>query len=221
MTMGFLGKLFSSSSKEKNYDKYGDVLKKTMTTKDQRLEAIEALEDLEAAHAIPQLLKRFEMVVESGMQDQREKEQCMKIIVSHGDKAKDLVREAVKSKRRVAWPIKIAEKIFSPQEYIDLLLESLNLDMAMFDDDVLEHNEELLLALKEMRDPRIVERAALFIEGRDENLRMAALECLEEQASEFSDAKRIILNLAKTPHDDSSSRIVGVANAIVQKHNWV
>lgn len=221
MTMGILGKLFSSASKEKNYDKYGDVLKKTMTTKDQRLEAIEALEDLDAAHSIPQLLKRFELVVESGMQDQREKEQCMKIIVSHGDKAKELVREAVKTKRRVAWPIKIAEQIYSRQEYVNLLLESLNLNMAMFDDDVLEHNEEILLALKEARDMRIVERAALFIEGRDENLRMAALECLEEQASEFVEAKDLILGLAKTPHDDSSSRIVGVANAIAKKHNWV
>ena len=78
--MGFLKNLFA---KEKSYTKYGDVLKKTLTTKEQRLEAIEVLEKLPADQSVPELLKRFEIVIESGLQDTREKEYCLNAIVKH------------------------------------------------------------------------------------------------------------------------------------------
>lgn len=55
--MGIFDKFFSSNPK--SYDKYGDVLKKIMTTKEQRLEAIEALEGISPEYAVPQLLKKI------------------------------------------------------------------------------------------------------------------------------------------------------------------
>lgn len=218
--MGLLSNIFSSSSKPKSYDKYGDVLKKIMTTKDQRLEAIGALEKLPPEQSIPQLLKRFEIVIDSGLLDTREKEMCMKIIVSHGDKAQGFIREVLATKKRLAWPIKIAEKIFSQEEYILLLLGHLNSNMAVFDEDVLERNEEILLALRELHDERIVQRAKEFLSCGYENVRMAALECLENQASVFATAKEIILNLSQTPMTDDNSRFIGVVNEISKKHGW-
>lgn len=214
-------KFFSSGDKKKSYDKYGDVLKKKMTTKEQRLEAMEALEKLPPEHSVPQLLKRFEMGVDSGLQDTREKERCLESIAKHKEKAQGFVKEFIQTQHRISWPIKIAEKIFSKEEYLGLLLESLNSDTAIFDEDSLERNVEILLALKDIKDERIVDKAVEFLSSRDENVRMSALECLEEQATEFTRAKSIILDLMKTPPTDDNSRFLGVVQSIVKKHNWV
>jgi hypothetical protein len=218
--MSLFEKLFKSNTKPKNYDKYGDVLKKQMTTKDQRLEAIEALETLPPESSVPQLVKRFEMVVDSGLIDTREKEMCMNIIVTHGENSKPFIYEALKIQKRIAWLIKIAEKIFTREEYVNLLLENLSQDMEFFDEDVLARNEEILLALREIHDVRIVQRAKEFLSCRDETVRMAALECLENQASQIQQAKEIIMGLVDIPLTDDNSRFIGVVNEITRKHNW-
>ena len=103
----YLVKFFSSGNK--SYDKYGDVLK-NINNKEQRLETIEVLEDLPAEHAVPQLLKRFEISVDSGLQDSKEKEQCMKLIVAHGDKSKTYIEAVLTKERKISWPIKLLKK---------------------------------------------------------------------------------------------------------------
>lgn len=218
--MGLFSRIFASGNK--SYDKYGDVLKKIVTTKEQRLEAIEALEDLAAEHAVPQLLKRFEISVDSGLQDTKEKEQCMKLIVAHGDKAKSYIEAVLVKERKISWPIKIAEKIYSESEYINLLLDNLSPNIAEFDEATIERNEEILLALKDIKlfSDQIVLKVMEFLSSRDDNLRMAALECLEEQAGGNEKAKEIILNLAKNPMNDDNSRFLGVVHSIIQNHRW-
>ncbi|MGY3805125.1 hypothetical protein ACWNT8_13750 [Pigmentibacter ruber] len=218
--MGLFSKLFSSSNK--SYDKYGDVLKKILTTKEQRLEAIEALEGLTAEQAVPQLLKRFEISVDSGLQDTKEKEQCMKLIVAYGDQSKSFIENVLTKERKISWPIKIAEKIYPETEYINLLLSNLSANIAEFDEATIERNEEILLALKDVKEANdlIVSKVMEFLSSRDDNLRMAALECLEEQARSNKKAKEIILNLAKSPMSDDNSRFLGVVNSIIQNHRW-
>lgn len=219
--MGFFDKLFSSHPK--SYDKYGDVLKRVMTTKEQRLEAIEALEGLTAEKSVPQLLKRFEIAVDSGLQDTREKERCMNIIVAFADKAQPFIKQVLSMQRRISWPIKIAEKIFSHDEYVDLLLENLSSQIVEFDEATLERNEEILLALKEVKGKEkiIVNKVTEFLSCRDDSLKMAALECLEEQAKNDENAKQIILELSKVPLTDDNSRFIGVVNSIIQNHKWL
>nr|BFD31623.1 hypothetical protein GTC16762_12410 [Pigmentibacter ruber] len=218
--MGLFSKLFSSSNK--SYDKYGDVLKKILTTKEQRLEAIEALEGLTAEQAVPQLLKRFEISVDSGLQDTKEKEQCMKLIVAYGEQSKTFIENVLTKERKISWPIKIAEKIYPETEYINLLLSNLSANIAEFDEATIERNEEILLALKDVKEANdlIVSKVMEFLSSRDDNLRMAALECLEEQARSNKKAKEIILNLAKSPMSDDNSRFLGVVNSIIQNHRW-
>lgn len=219
--MSFLNKFFSSRQDPKSYDKYGDVLKKIMTTKDQRQEAIDALSKLAPEFSIPQLLKRFEIVVDSGLLDNREKDMCMKIIVSHGEKAHAFIREALKTQSRLAWPIKIAEKIFPSEEYLSLLLENLNTSMVVFDESALERNTDILLALKDIHDEKIISRAQDLLASRDEGVKMAALECLESQAVKFSQAKEFILTLKDAPLSDENSRFIGVVNEIARKNSWI
>jgi hypothetical protein len=219
--VGIFGNFFSSGSK--SYDKYGDILKKMLTTKEQRLEAMQTLQSLPVHQCVPQLLKRFEMVLDSGLQDTKEKEQCLNIIVSFGQASQPFVSEFLANQRRISWPIKIAEKIFSYDEYVDLLLKNLNADIAVFDEAALERNEEILLALKEVKGKEndIVNKVTSFLSSRDENVRIAALECLEEQAIESLQAQKIILDLSLIPLTDENSRFLGIVKTIIQNHKWI
>jgi hypothetical protein len=215
--MDFLKKLFF---KQKSYTKYGDILKKTATTKEQRLEAIDVLENLSADLAVPELLKRFELVVESGLQDTKEKEYCLNAIIKHSVKAQPYVTQYIQTKKRLAWVIRISEKIFSKDEHINLLLNSLAFDFVEFDDDAMERNLDILHALKEFQDPTIASKISKFLNSRDDDTRLAALECLESQAETDTQARAIILNLAQNHANDINSRFMGAVTHIIEKHHW-
>jgi len=215
--MTFFKNIFS---KQKSYTKYGDTLKKPLTTKEQRLEAIDVLENLKGSEAVPELLKRFELVVESGLQDRKEKEICLKAIVKRADEAKEPVRQYIKNKRRLAWVLRIAEQIFSSDEYRYLLLESLNYDAIDFDDDARERNLDILHVLKEIEHTDITDKVSDFLKSRDDDTCLVALQCLETQSANDENAKNIILSLAQNRTADINSRFMGAILHIIKKHNW-
>jgi hypothetical protein len=214
-------KEYRSKSKQRSYEKMGDTLKKLVTTKEQRLEAIEALADAaDPQLAIPQLMKRFELVVEHGIIDKREKERVFEILVSQPEASRPLVCAAVRTNKRISWPIKLAEKLLPEDEYLELLVASLNTETVLFDETVHERNIELLLALKDKPVERAVEPVRVLVKSRDEQVRMAALECLEAQAAEFEHARQCLRELLAEPLTDDNSRFIGLVKAIVSKHNW-
>ncbi len=215
--MSFLKNFFS---KKKSYTKYGDTLKRVLSTKEQRLEAIDVLEKLEANLGVPELLKRFELVVESGLQDTKEKEICLKAIIAKKEAAQPAVKEYISHQRRLAWVLRIAEQIFAKEEYLNLLLEQLIFDVMDFDDDARERNLDLLHALKESQDPKITGKVSAFLKSRDDDTQLAALECLEIQAEKDKNARDIILGLAQNGSHDINSRFMGAIAHIIKKHQW-
>ena len=220
--MGLIGKWkeFRTKQDDKSAAKHGETLKRKITTKEQRMEAIEALASMDPTVSLPQLLKRFELVVDHGIQDNREKEMVEKVFLEHKEQSRSIIREAVLKAERVAWPIRLAEKLFEEEEYKSLLLEGVVTQSALFDEIVLERNVELLLALREMPDDRVVERAAALLGSRDENVRMAALECLEFQGETSVKAKETVLALLQDPSTESNARLQGLLKTIVKKHSW-
>ncbi|NBW83092.1 hypothetical protein EBR21_15190, partial [bacterium] len=212
---------YRANQRSKSFEKMGDLLKNQITTKEQRWEAIEGLASGgDFALAAPQLMKRFELVVDHGIVDKREKDRVMEILLENGEIARPLVCDAVRAQKRISWPIKLAEKMLSSEDYLKLLLESLNTENVLFDETLHERNIELLLALKELSDARIVERTRLLVKSRDEQVRMAALECLEEQAREHKEARDCLLSLLAEPLTDDNSRFVGLVKAIVTRNKW-
>lgn len=212
---------YRAKSRHRSYEKMGDTLKNLVTTKEQRLEAIEALAGADdMGLAVPQLMKRFELVVEHGIIDKREKERVFEVLVEHAKISRPLVCDAVKSSKRISWHIKLAEKLLPDAEYQSLLLSSLNIESVLFDEAVHERNIEILLALKEKLTEKAVDPAKILVRSRDEQVRMAALECLEAQASEFESARQCLRELLAEPLTDDNSRFLGLVKAIVTKHNW-
>jgi hypothetical protein len=215
--------LFGNKSERvaKSAEKFGNVLKNKVTTKEQRLEAIDVLMGIEdPAVSIPQLMKRFQIVIESGIQDKREKEICVDHIAKFGAAAQGLVEESLKTAERVAWPIKLAERLFERQQFVQLLIGALGDAFTAFDDQANNRNIEIILALKEQSDERIVEAVAGFLRSRDESVRMAALECLESQAGTSQRARELIKDLLNQEAHDDNSRYLGVVRTIVEKNAW-
>lgn len=199
----------------------GDLLKNQVTTKEQRWEAIEGLASGgDFSLAAPQLMKRFELVVDHGIVDKREKDRVMEILIEQAEISRPLVCDAVRKQKRISWPVKLAEKMLSTEDYLKLLLESLNTENVLFDETLHERNIEILLALKELSDVRIVERTRLLVKSRDEQVRMAALECLEAQAREHKEARDCLLALLAEPLTDDNSRFVGLVKTIVARNKW-
>ncbi|NBX18441.1 MAG: hypothetical protein EBR09_13875 [Proteobacteria bacterium] len=212
---------YRANQKSKSFEKMGDVLKNLVTTKEQRWEAIEALAGGgDFALAAPQLMKRFELVVEHGIIDKREKDRVMEILLENKEISMPLVCDAVRTQKRIAWPIKLAEKMLGADEYLNLMLESLNSENVLFDETLHERNIEILLALKELSDARIAERTQVFVRSRDEQVRIAALECLEAQAVTHKEARNYLLSLLAEPLTDDNSRFIGLVKTIVTRHNW-
>lgn len=176
---------------------------------------------MDAQSGIPELLKRFEIVLESGLQDVKEKELCVQAIVKHGEQAKPYIENYLQTQKRLAWVIRIAEKIFQKNELLSLLLLNLKTDVAEFDDDVMERNLDLLFALKDFQDPNITQKVSRFLSSRDDDTRLAVLECLEAQAETDPEARKIILNLAQNAANDMNSRFMGAVTHIVKKHHWL
>jgi len=214
-------KQYREGQNRKSAESHGLTLKNKVTTKEQRLEAIESLSGMVPEVAFPQLLKRYEIVIDHGIQDTREKEMIEEIFLKQPESAKPVVREAMSSMARISWPVRLAEKLFPHEEYLALLFASLKMDGVLFDEAVQERNVEILLALKEIEAPGVVERAARLVRTRDEQVRMAALECLEAHALSSPDAKEVFLDLLKEEPSDSNSRLLGLARSIAERHAWV
>jgi HEAT repeat protein len=211
---------YRENKQKDNAERLGTKLKTVLTTKDDRLEAIDVLSKMPAEIAIPQLIKRFEMVVDHAIQDMREKEMVCDILLQHKEQAKPYVRESMAKARHIGWPIKLAERMFSADEFLSLLMENMKENTVEFDEIGLDRNIEIMLALKEIQNEKIVQKALPFLQTRDDNLRMATVECLEAQGPTSAEARTAIVELLKEPATDDNSRFLGLVKGIVQRHNW-
>lgn len=218
--MSVLDHIFSIFRKQKDYTDVGNVLKNKITTKDQREEAFSQLENLDPHVAIPQLLKRFTMVLESGLQDTQEKDRCVNYIVKYPDAARPLIVDFIKTYHQISWACRVAEKILEEDEYLDLLLSCLDADSLLFDDDALDKNRELLIVLKDSKSEKISNAVSPFLNHRDETLVIAALECLEEQGKSDENARKLIIDTAQKEMSDDNSRVVGLSKYISEKNGW-
>ena len=204
----------------KSAQRMGDVLKNKVTTKEQRLEAIEGLQSIDPVVSLPYLIKRYEISIDHGIQDNREKEMIEEFFLKHQEPAREVIKGVVEKAAKISWPLRIAEKLFAKEEYAQLLVSLLNTQHSLFDEESLERTVELLLALKEVDHAEVVPKATALLRNRDEQVRMAAVECLEAHAQKDENVKGVFLNVLQEPASDTNSRLVGLVKSIVDKHQW-
>lgn len=218
----FFFKNYFRKRKIKKFKKYGDVLKKAFTTKEQRLEAIESLKNGEAELSVPQLLKRFELVIDHGIQDTKEKEMCMQEILSHKEKSITYVTEFIKNQKRISWPLRISEKLLDNDKYLELLLSILEPDLIAFDDAHIERNIAVLNALKDVYNKSVTEKLLPFLKHRNDDIKIAAVEALLSQVLNNKDdyAKKTLTEISKEELNDENSRFLGHVKNLVSQNKW-
>lgn len=168
-----------------------------------RVEALSALSELGTKEAVAALLKRFTFQVDPSISDQEEKDIAFRGVLRAGDEALEPIRNFVKKAESVAWPLRVIKELLGPEEYVGEVLawlEPWDTDYRKFSDPKLQ----LLAALEEQQDPRIVAAVAPYLDDTLETARFHAVATLFAQDDEAARAP-LVARLV----DEESVRIRG------------
>ncbi|MBP9706422.1 MAG: hypothetical protein KBD78_02195 [Oligoflexales bacterium] len=183
--MGLFDKFKSYKEKRINskVEKYVKYVKNPKAIREDRDAAIDFFCSLDdAAVAAEALLYRFEYSLEHGINDAKEKEKVLNGLVKHGAAILPIVQAHLQKTSRIAWPIKVLEKIAEDEKTVtDVLKTCLDLNDVSFDQAKVDKNFDILCFLREFKLPGFLPSLKHFLSDLDERVRFAALEVIIEQ----------------------------------------
>jgi HEAT repeat protein len=136
-----------------------------------RWEAIQALSKMKTPAAIEALLSRFSFYVDSTITDQEEKDAVFGAIIEAGsDVAMEPVTRFLKKSESISWPVKILDRIASPEQVVAVLIALLAGMDTEYERDP-QRKIQMLATLEERQDPRVVDAAARFVQDANETVR--------------------------------------------------
>jgi hypothetical protein len=146
-----------------------------------RWEAIQALAAARTAEAVEALLVRFTFYVEPSITDQDEKDAAFAGILSAGEAALGPVTAFLRKAESISWPLKILDQLTTAPVVTGKLLELLSEMDTEYERDP-QRKIQVLSALEERADPRILEAVLRFLEDTNETVRFTAVGALLAQA---------------------------------------
>ncbi len=203
--MGLFGKLknMRGQRQQKRMDKAVMQVGSSRTIKEERMDAITHLARMDETEvAVPALLSRFNFSLEHGIQDEREKAAAMEGILNHKEAALPIVTNHLKNSDKIAWPVKILQKITTEDKIVEALKEALIFEDTSFDMGHTDKNYDVLCYLRDYKLPGFHAKLGHFLNDPDERVRFAAIEVLVEQ-----DEPQIALLLERFIADDSPDNI--------------
>jgi len=90
-----------------------------------RWEALQALSKIDSEEAVEALLMRFTFYTDPTITDQEEKDGVFSAIVAKGQLAVAPVKRFFRKAESLSWPLKILDRVLSPDEVVEILLEQL------------------------------------------------------------------------------------------------
>jgi uncharacterized protein with PIN domain len=146
-----------------------------------RWEGIQGLLKMSSQEAVEALLPRFTFYVDPSITDQDEKDAAFEGIVALGQEAVAPVTAFLRRADSISWPVKILERIVSPEAVISTLLELLAEMDTEYERDP-QRKIQTLISLEERTDPRIAEAVVRFLEDANETVRFQAVGALLAQS---------------------------------------
>lgn len=178
-------KEFLEKRRKKTFEKNTKLIKNAKAMKDDRAAAIDYMASVEDSYvAIKALLQRFDYSLEHGINDSREKQKVMDIIIAFGDKAVTPVLEHLSSSPRIAWPVKIISSLMNEKELVQALNSALSFGDIDFDQEIVDKNYDILCYLRNYHLNDKGKQIFQYLEAHDERLRFAAVEVLLSQDDE-------------------------------------
>ena len=160
--------------------------------------------------AIRGLLRRFDCTYDNSIKDKAEKEYVQKLILSFNGRAIPLIKEYIRERENIAWPLRILERLIPKNEVLNFLLSVLSDEDATFKENILEKRLDVLNYLAEFKDPEIVKRVVGFLFDDEEEVRFRAIEVLGEQADESARDELIKMLLSQQESPRIKMRILEV-----------
>lgn len=204
--MGLLKKYreFKAYRLAKAIAKNSKLIKNPKAIRDERMAALDYFSHLEDPEVVVKsLLPRFEYSLEHGINDSKEKEKAMDAIVSCGPKTLPFIKEHLLKSDRIAWPLKIYNKLASEPEVVELLEECLDFSTNIdFDQGKVDKNYDILCYLRDYSLKDGGHKLLAFLEAHDERVRFAVTEVLLHQGDE-----KFFTHLEKFLTDSSSENI--------------
>ncbi len=151
--------------------------------------------------AIAGLLKRFTVVAEPSMEDEREKEWVYDAIIDIGRDALPQIKRALRSLESVSWVLRTLKAIVSDEEYKTELLEILE-DFDTEYEKNPDRKLQTVMALAEIEHIDVAKSLLRFLEDVDETVRYQTVVALTKQGMDVAREP-----LLKTMCEDESIRV--------------
>ncbi len=184
---GLFGKKSASSPLRKHAERAANKRAQALD----RWEAIQALAAAGTAEAVEALLVRFTFYVDPTITDQEEKDAAFEGVLRAGDAALEPVTAFLRKAESISWPLKILDQLASAEAVTGKLLDMLSEMDTEYERDP-QRKIQVLSALEERVDSRIVEAVMRFLGDANETVRFTAVGALLAQ-SEARQAREAIV----------------------------
>jgi HEAT repeat protein len=180
--MAFLG-LFGGKSGPGAVKKHGARVANKRAQAPDRWDSIQALGAMGTEEAAEALLQRFTFRVDPSITDQEEKDAAFEGIVRAGSAAVPPVRRFLQRSDSIAWPLKCLERLLDEEEVTGELLAVLETMDIEYERDP-DKKIQILAALEERQDERVVPAVQRFLEDANETARFHAVQTLLAQGDD-------------------------------------
>jgi HEAT repeat protein len=165
------------------------------------LRALAATPGKETAEA---LLPRFTYRIDPSITDQEEKDLAYQGVLAAGEEAVPAILAFMRKTDAVSWPLRMLSALLPDQRVTDELL-ALVADLTTDYERDPQRKIQLVAALEDRRDPRIVEAVTRFLSDTNEPTRYHAIAAILAQENAASAFPLVVQRL----YDDESTRVRG------------
>jgi hypothetical protein len=154
-----------------------------------RWEALQALMKIDSEEAIAALVQRFTFYVDPTITDQEEKEAVFNAIVAKGKLSVEPLRRFIRKAESLSWPLKMLERVASPEEVLGILLELLATMDTEYERDP-QRKLQVLSELESRRGPQVALAVQPFLQDVHEPARFHAVGAVlaQDEAAAMRDA---------------------------------
>ncbi len=202
-----LFKLFGGKSK---FERHAARAANKRAQAPDRWDSIQFLARQGTVEAAEALLRRFRFRIDPSITDQEEKEAALQGIVAVGPEAVEPVRRFLRQSESIAWPLKCLERLLSEEEVTAELISLLEGMDTEYERDP-DKKIQVLTALEERRDARILAAVSRFLEDVHEASRFHAVSTLlaqlEAPSVQEADAEHVRSALLDLLEKEESVRI--------------
>jgi hypothetical protein len=159
-----------------------------------RWEALQALMKIDSEEAIAALIQRFTFYVDPTITDQEEKEAVFNAVAAKGKISVEPLRRFIRKAESLSWPLKMLERVASPEEVLGILLELLATMDTEYERDP-QRKLQVLSELETRRGPQVALAVQPFLQDVHESARFHAVGAVlaQEDAASLRDALAAVL----------------------------